>query len=140
MPFTKKLFFSFNQLEGFWAWATNSFILFLLGWLPPLLGGKEFGSSVLAHNLPYVTRIIMTLAMFGLITSAIISTSLLPPRPPGHHFRKYFWMILQWALVPVTIIFFGSIPGLEAQTRLMFGRYMSFWVTPKYRSNPKAGE
>ena len=140
IPFAKKMFFSFNHLEGFWAWATNSFILFLLGWLPPLLGGKEFGSSVLAHNLPYVTRIIMTLAMFGLITSAIISTSLLPPRPPDHHFRKYFWMILQWALVPVTIIFFGSIPGLEAQTRLMFGRYMSFWVTPKYRGYSKDGE
>lgn len=139
ISFRKKLFFSFNQLEGFWAWATNSFILFLLGWLPPFLGGKEFGSSVLAHNLPYVTRVIMTLAMFGLITSAIVSTSLLPPRPPGHHFRKYFWMILQWALVPVTIIFFGSIPGLEAQTRLMLGKYMSFWVTPKFRHGPETG-
>lgn len=139
IPLQKKLFFSFNQLEGFWAWATNSFILFLLGWLPPLIGGAKFGSSVLAHNLPYITRIIMTLAMFGLVTSAIVSTSLLPPRPPGHSIRKYLWMVLQWVLVPVTIIFFGSIPGLEAQTRLMFGKYMSFWVTPKYRGRPETG-
>jgi len=127
------MFFAFNQLEGFWAWATNPFLIFLLGWLPPMIGGKEFGSSVLAHNLPSVTRIIMTLAMFGLVTSAIISTMLLPPRPSGHSVRKYFWMVLQWILVPLTIVIFGAIPGLDAQSRLMFGKYMGFWVTPKFR-------
>lgn len=134
IPFRKKLFFSFNQLEGFWSWGTNSLILFLLGWLPPLLGGKDYGSSVLAHNLPYITRTIMSLAMLGLVTSAIISTSLLPPRPKGHPIRNYLWMILQWALVPITIIIFGSTPGLEAQTRLAVGKYMGFWVTPKFRN------
>jgi hypothetical protein len=37
--------------------------------------------------------------------------------------------------LPVIIITLGSFPGLEAQTRLMFGKYMGFWVTPKYRNN-----
>ncbi|MBI2637809.1 MAG: glycosyltransferase family 2 protein [Candidatus Sungbacteria bacterium] len=134
----KKIFYLFNQFEGFWSWGTNSFILFLLGWLPPLVGGHEFGSSVLAYNLPLITRFLMTLAMLGLVTSAIISTSLLPERPSGHPVRKYLWMVLQWALVPVTIIIFGSIPGLEAQTRLLFGKYMGFWVTPKFRGNSEA--
>ena len=75
----------------------------------------------------------MTLTMVGLVTSAYISTRLLPPRPAGHPVRKYAWMILQWLLLPFTIMTFGSLPGLEAQTRLLFGRYMSFWFTPKYR-------
>ena len=128
-----KAYFIFNQLEGFWSWATNAFLLFFLGWLPLLLGGAYFGTTVLSYNLPRITRSIMTLAMVGLVTSAIISTSLLPPRPGRHPFRKYFWMILQWLLLPVTIVIFGSIPGLEAQTRLLIGKRLDFWVTPKYR-------
>ena len=103
------------------------------------MGGNEFGSSVLAYNLPFITRTLMTLAMIGMVMSAIISTSLLPSRPSGHPVRKYLWMVLQWALVPVTIVIFGSVPGLEAQTRLMFGKYMGFWVTPKFRRNSEAG-
>ncbi|MDO8600373.1 MAG: glycosyltransferase family 2 protein [bacterium] len=142
IPLRTKLYFTFNQFDGFWSWSTNSFLIFLLGWLPPFIGGQVFGSSSLAYNLPFVTRFLMTLAMFGLITSAILSTMLLPPRPPRHPFRKYLWMVGQWTLLPFIIVTLGSLPGLDAQTRLMFGRYMGFWVTPKYRNkyeNPKAG-
>lgn len=133
IPFRTKIYFTFNQLEGFWSWATNALLLFFLGWLPIVLGGAHFSTSVLSYNLPRVTRIIMTLSMFGLVTSAIISTSLLPKRPEHKPVRTYLWMILQWAMLPFTIVLFGSLPGLEAQTRLMFGRRLDFWVTPKYR-------
>jgi hypothetical protein len=135
IPLRVKCYFAFNHLEGFWSWSTNSILIFLLGWLPVYLGGQVFGSSVLSYNLPFITRFLMTLAMLGLVTSAILSTMLLPPRPAGHSFRRYFWMAGQWALLPVIIITLGSFPGLEAQTRLMFGKYMGFWVTPKYRNN-----
>lgn len=133
IPLRTKAYFTFNQFEGFWSWATNALLLFFLGWLPLVLGGAHFGSTVLSYNLPRITRIIMTLSMVGLFTSAIISTSLLPKRPGHHPFRKYFWMILQWLLLPVTIVIFGSIPGLEAQTRLALGKRLDFWVTPKFR-------
>lgn len=140
IPLRRKVYFSFNQLEGFWSWATNAMIIFLLGWLPILIGTNQFGATLLAYNLPRLTRFIMTLSMVGLVTSAYISTRLLPPRPEGKPVRMYLWMVLQWALLPVTITVFGSFPGLEAQTRLMFGRYMGFWVTPKYRRDPKSGD
>lgn len=134
IPYRAKLYFAFNQLEGFWSWSTSSLLIFFLGWLPPAIGGPVFSSSVIGHQLPNVTRVLMTCAMFGLITSAILSTKLLPTRPAGHPFRKYVWMTGQWALLPVIIIFLGALPGLEAQTRLMLGKYMGFWITPKYRS------
>jgi cellulose synthase/poly-beta-1,6-N-acetylglucosamine synthase-like glycosyltransferase len=133
MPFWRSIRHIFNHLEGFWSWGTNALLIFLLGWLPLALGGEKFNLMVLSYNLPRLTRTIMTLAMVGLIGSAIYSTILLPPRPVRHPFRKYFYMVLQWALMPITIIVFGSIPGLEAQTRLMLGKYMKFWVTPKSR-------
>ena len=75
----------------------------------------------------------MTMAMVGLATSAIYGAMILPERPLKYSPRRYFFMILQWILVPATIIIFGSLPGLEAQTRLMLGKYMGFWATPKRR-------
>lgn len=133
IPLKTKLFWGFNHLEGFWSWATNALILFMLGWLPLFLGGQKFNLTLLSYNLPQITRFIMTLAMVGLVSSAIYGISLLPSRPQKHARLKYLFMVVQWALMPITIIFFGALPGLEAQTRLLFGRYMGFWVTPKER-------
>jgi cellulose synthase/poly-beta-1,6-N-acetylglucosamine synthase-like glycosyltransferase len=131
IKWTAKLYWSFNHIEGFWSWGTNALILFMLGWLPLFLGGSRFNLTVLSYNLPQVTRTIMTLAMVGLVSSAIISTMLLPPRPKKFGRGKHFSMVLQWILLPFTILIFGALPGLDAQTRLLLGRYMGFWVTPK---------
>jgi len=132
---SKKFHWIWIQLEGFWSWATNALLLFFLGWLPLFLGGQKFNVTLLSYNLPRVTRTLMTLAMVGLIGSAIYSTLLLPQRPKEYGllkgFFKYLTMIIQWILLPFTILIFGCLPGLESQTRLMIGKYMGFWVTPK---------
>jgi len=75
----------------------------------------------------------MSVAMIGLIMSGVVSALLLPPRPKKYTIWKNVMMTLEWVVVPVTIIFFGAIPCLEAQIRLMAGKYMGFWVTPKSR-------
>ncbi len=133
IPLGKKLYRGFTAVEGFHSWATNALIIFLLGWLPLMLGGVQFNRTVLSFNLPYLTRLIMTLSMFGLVSTAILSIVLLPPRPVKYGKFKYFWMVVQWILFPVTTICLGLFPGLDAQTRLMLGKYMGFWVTPKAR-------
>ena len=132
-PLKKKISYIAFQIEGFWSLATNPILIFILGWLPLFLGGEQFNTMLLSYNLPRITRTLMTIAMLGLIWSAIISSSLLPPRPQDKKCYKWVGMILQWILIPVTIIFFGSIPGVDAQTRLMLGKPLGFWVTPKGR-------
>ncbi len=127
----KKWHWTWVQLEGFWSWATNALLIFMLGWLPLFLGGADFNVTILSYNLPRITRTLMTIAMIGLVGSAIYSTLLLPKRPSGYSWLKCLGIVLQWILVPLTIVIFGAIPGLEAQTRLMLGKYMGFWVTPK---------
>lgn len=126
----------FFVVEGFHSWATNALLVFVFGWLPLWLGGEEFNASLIAYNLPRFTRIVMTLAMFGIVTSAVLAINLLPIRPVKYGRFKYVWMILQWAMLPVTIVIFGAIPGLESQTRLALGgkKRLGFWVTPKHRS------
>jgi hypothetical protein len=59
--------------------------------------------------------------------------AMLPERP--RHIPRWQWFVMgvQWALLPITMIIFGSIPAIEAQTRLMLGKYLGFWVTDKIR-------
>lgn len=120
------------QMYGFHSWATYALIIAVVGWLPLLLGGDAFNTTVLSTNLPWVTRWLMTLSMVGLVTSAILS-NVVVPKKPGQPFLRRLSMVVQWGLLPITIIIFGAIPALEAQTRLLLGRYMGFWVTPKKR-------
>ncbi len=130
----KKIRHLFIMLEGHWSWATNSFIIALLGWLPVIIGGHEFNQSVLAHNLPYLTRYLMNAALIGLIVSMFLSLMLLPPRPARYSRKKYIYMFLQWFLVPITAPFLGAMPAVDSQTRILLGKYFGeFWVTEKVR-------
>jgi hypothetical protein len=131
---TKKWHDTLIQIERTHSSATNALIMFLLSWLPLWFGGPHFTVTILSYNLPKITAWILDIAMLGLITSAIISIMLLPPRPPNYGKLKWLWMFFQWILFPINFIVFGAIPALDAQTRLMFGKYMGFWVTPKRRS------
>ncbi len=133
IPFWKKTRTAIVQIEGFWSLATNPLMIFLLGWLPIILGGEHFNQTILSYNLPIVTKKIMIVAMLGLVLSALIFISFLPVRDKKPNFLSKITMVLQWIIIPFTIIIFGAIPGLDAQTRLMFKKYLGFWVTPKHR-------
>ncbi len=133
IPLRKRLTLAAQQLEGHWSLVTNPIMLFILGWAPIFLGGQEFHQTVLSYNLPIVVRDLLILAMFGLVVSSVISLSLIPPRPERASRFRYIVMAVQWIMIPATMIIFSAIPGLDAQTRLMLGRYMGFWVTPKAR-------
>ena len=126
-----KLRITFEMLEGHYSWATTSFILTFLGWLPIALGGDAFRESVVAHNLPFVTKTLLTVGMMGLLVSIPMSLLSLPPRPKRYHWSRNFFMLFQWVLIPV-VGFLSAIPALDSQTRLLFGKYFGeFWVTEK---------
>lgn len=133
IPLSQRIRVALQQAEGYWSLVTNPIMLFILGWAPIFLGGQEFHQTVLSYNLPIVVRDLLILAMFGLVISSFISLTLIPPRPHNASRFRYVVMALQWIMIPATMIIFSAIPGLDAQTRLMFGKYMGFWVTPKTR-------
>jgi hypothetical protein len=121
------------QLYGFHSWGTSALIIAVIGWLPMLLGGDRFNSTVLSGNLPAISSTLMNMAMIGMVLSAIVSNLLLPKRPKKYSIWKSLAMVFEWVFVPITIVIFGAIPCLDAQIRLMLGKYMGFWVTPKER-------
>ena len=121
------------QIYGFHSWATTALIIGCVGWLPMILGGNRFNETVMAFNLPAITQTLMTISMIGLLISATISSLLLPKKPKNYGIFKSIKLFFEWVFVPVSIIVFGAIPCIDAQVRLMLGRYMGFWVTPKSR-------
>jgi hypothetical protein len=123
----------FQYVEGNYNWATASVVISALGWLPLIIGGDKFAETVVALNLPFITRILMTTATLFLIFSIYINMYLLPPRPAKYGWTRTFSMYAQWIFVPIISMVFGSLPAIESQTRLMLGKYMEFWVTPKHR-------
>jgi len=133
IPLWEKLRHSLNILDGFWSWATSALLVFFLGWLPLMFGGQEFKVTLLSYNLPRLTSNIMTAAMIGMIVSAIISLLILPPRPSQFSRWKNLSMVFQWLLLPITLIFFGTFPALDAQIRLMLNKPLGFWMTEKTR-------
>lgn len=133
--FWDKMYKLWQYVEGNYNWATASIVISSLGYLPLLIGGNRFGQTVVAQNLPFATKLIMDVATSFLIFSVYVNMVLLPPRPAKYGIWRTFSMYLQWIFVPIISVIFGSIPAVESQTRLMFGRYMEFWVTPKVRKS-----
>lgn len=134
IPLVKKAKHVLRLLEGNYSWATASFIIAVFGWLPIWVGGEAFNRTVLAYNLPSTTRSILTLALAGVLISVFLCHALLPPRPARYSRWRTVSMTLQWALVPFSYLILVGLPAVDAQTRLMFGRYLAFWVTEKKRN------
>ncbi|MCG2693018.1 glycosyltransferase family 2 protein [Candidatus Parcubacteria bacterium] len=133
ISFWKKFKYGWNLGEGMYSWATAPILIFVLGRLPLALAPETVQKTVVAQNAPLVLEWLMTFAMIGLLVAAILSVLILPPRPKTQSKYKILVMILQWIFLPVTLILFGCIPACEAQTRLMIGKYLGFWVTEKAR-------
>ncbi len=140
IPRGRRILIALQQAEGYWSMVTNPIMLFILGLTPIFFGGRAFHETVLSYNLPLVVRNLLSIAMFGLVVSAFISLSLVPPRPKNKSPFLYIILFFQWILVPLTMVIFSAIPGLDAQTRLMLGKYMGFWVTPKARDAGESSE
>lgn len=138
-PFWDRLYKLYQYVEGNFNWAAASIMISSLGWLPLFIGGDRFLQSVLAFNLPTITKTLMNVALVFLIFSVYVNLVLLPPRPAKYGAWKSVAMYLQWFLVPLSSVIFGSLPAVEAQTRLMLGRYLEFWVTPKSRKGRHTG-
>lgn len=131
IPFAKKFELGFKLFSMHISWATWGFLLTVIGWLPALFAAREFSSTVFYYSAPRITGIIFNLALLALVASMILSLSLLPKPKIPHPLRARIILVFEWLLIPLIVSFLGALPALDAQTRLMFGRYMEFWVTEK---------
>ena len=133
MPFFQRIKVGYKLFESHISWTTWAFLLSIVGWLPAIFATKDYSHTVFYYSAPRITGTIFHLATISLLISIILSLMLLPKRTSREPMWRRVGYAFQWLLMPLTIIFLSAFPALDAQTRLMFGRYMTFWVTDKSR-------
>lgn len=97
------------------------------------LVNQNFKTSVLSVNLPIISSWILTAAFFGLFATIFVHEKTVPKRPKDWSIFKRIWSYIQWLLVPIILITISSVPAIDAQTSLMFGKRLEFRVTNKAR-------
>jgi hypothetical protein len=131
IPLRERAMHMLKMYESHVAWATWGFMLTVFNWLPALFAGREFSSTVLYFSAPRITAVIFNLAGVALVTTVGLSTLLLPRPPSRIPMLRRILHAFEWMLVPIITLFFSAIPALDAQTRLMFGKSLVFWVAGK---------
>lgn len=129
LPKIKTLLQYFRLIEGHYMWATAA--LFLAIVIPAVkLFAPEVSETVFGTHVALFLSVVFRLALSGIFVSMIL-TFLMTPSPPKK--IRTFDLIWQWALIPFTTIFFGSLPALVTQTQIALGKRMEFNVTEKVR-------
>ena len=116
-------------------WAIAPFVM-LFGSNVPLLisrwfGGSDFARSTLGQQLPVYASMLLTGAFCCLLILIYVEDQIAPERPPEWGRGMRVMSRIQWLFLPVIGLIFSNLPALDAQTRLMTGRYLEYRVTEK---------
>lgn len=131
VPLTEGLARFIRLIDGHVTLATTALLVTFGGWVP-LLINPEASRNIAAHSLPEVVSIIQRVAMIGIFITILLMLKMLPPRPARYKRRRTVGMVLQWLLMPVTAVCYSAMASFNAQTHLMFGKYLDkFDVTEK---------
>ncbi|HOX61096.1 MAG TPA: glycosyltransferase family 2 protein [Candidatus Magasanikbacteria bacterium] len=133
IPWYKKFRKVFLEWEGKWSWCLVAPLLTVISRMPMWFAGEDVRQSALFFNAPHMLGNMMTIATIGLLLSVILSIPLLPRRPDKQPPYMYVVMIVQWLLLPISMLLVSSIPAIDAVTHLMLGRYLGFNVSSKKR-------
>ncbi|MDP2670894.1 MAG: glycosyltransferase family 2 protein [bacterium] len=112
-------------------WPVTWWILTLGATIPPLIN-EQFAHTALGFYLPKVSGLILTTTTVFIISVIIIDWQLRPPKPADYKNRFLLFNLLQYLLLPITGFFFGSLPGMDAHTRLIFGKRIEYKATEKF--------
>ncbi|MDD5555668.1 MAG: glycosyltransferase family 2 protein [bacterium] len=125
--------YAFKLFDRTITWSSWPFLYALISWLPILYAPREFSSMPVFYALPRIRGTVFILALTGILICVFLSLFLLPPKNTRYGWLRKIVHIPEWFLLPPITIFLTGLPALDAQTRLMLGRHMQFFVTPKYR-------
>lgn len=83
----------------------------------------------------FFLRVVFTTGGVVMVSSILFELWRCPPPDGVSKFKTAVEIILLWPFLPLLGFYLGTLPALEAQTRLMFGIPLGYRVTPKFAVN-----
>lgn len=111
-------------------WAIAPFVV-MFGATVPLLINPAFAQTTLGQNLPLYASSMLSMALLALVVLIWVEHRIVPARPASWGPILRLLSHVQWIGLPFVGVFFSNLPALDAQTRLLTGRYLEYRVTEK---------
>ncbi len=128
----KTIYLVYNHLF----WAGGPFMLFFIGYVPSIF--TSIDHSLATFTVPIVSSLVFTILFATIVIPSILSIHIMR-RYTHFTVLDYAWNLIQWISVPLLTLTLFSIPAIESQIRLFFGKRIdSFDTTEKMeRRTPK---
>jgi glycosyltransferase involved in cell wall biosynthesis len=130
VPFVDKTLRLLYVIQAHFFWPINWFLI-TIGLTIPTLLNPAFGRTTLGYMVPKLSSFVLTLSLGFLLIMLLLDAIYKPARPKNFPLWRAILMPLEFVLMPVAGFFFSALPGLDAHTRLMLGKYLEYKVTEK---------
>lgn len=128
-----KLIRIFHVMEQHFLWPVNWFMI-TVGATVVTLVNPNFSRTTIGVVLPQVTSGLMSVTVVFLIVLLYVE-SIYQKELTGKVSRlRRLLSPLEFLLMPIASLFFGALPGLDAHTRLMLGKYLEYRITEKVKT------
>lgn len=130
VPFLDKTMRLIHVIWAHFLWPVNWFVITIGLTLPTFLN-PNFGRTTLGYMVPKLSSLVLTIALGFLGIMLIFDKIYRPERPKKFPAWRALLLPFEFILMPITGFFFNALPGLDAHTRLMLGKYIEYRVTEK---------
>jgi cellulose synthase/poly-beta-1,6-N-acetylglucosamine synthase-like glycosyltransferase len=130
VPFFDKTYRVLYALYAHISWPVNWFLITVGLTLPTILN-PAFGRTTLGYMVPKVSSFVLTIALLFLLVMIFIDNFYKPKRVGKVSALRALLTPFEFVLMPIAGFFFSALPGLDAHTRLMLGKYIEYRVTEK---------
>lgn len=130
LPFWMKVKKILQLAEIHLLWPTSFFMLTVSASLPPLIN-PEFKKTSLGFLLPNLSGLILTISSLLLLIYIYLDFRLRHKLNVQNKYVMLPLLLIQWYLLPVVSFILSSLPALDAHTRMLFGKKITYKVTEK---------
>ncbi|MBU0619326.1 hypothetical protein KKD62_03770 [Patescibacteria group bacterium] len=130
IPFWEKTTRSAHVIKDHLLWPVTWFAITIGANIPPLIN-QDFARTTLGKTLPQVSSAILTLCLISMLAIIYVDAKQKPQPTEKRVWWKRLFTPLEFVLLPVAGFLFTALPGIDAHTRLMLGRYIEYRVTEK---------
>lgn len=130
IPFWDKTMRLINVIWSHFSWPINWFVITIGVTLPSLLN-PAFARTALGYSVPKLSSFILSICLVFLVITIVVDSFYKPKRPEKYGFLRTALTPFEFILMPLTGFIFSALPGLDAHTRLMLGKYLEYRVTEK---------